>query len=374
MPADKLTVAWGTRQARPYVGRFHRALYEQHGLVDVFSMAHALSHLNRRACTALERIGFDSLSLWLRRALGGLGRGITERVPDWIFREALGHHEQDLGPNVPDHLVCFPYSLPTFLLRDLELLDRQKGLSPRLWVVRREHQLPAAVRASCARLQEVRIWVGGHSATVRPPAGAGMLSGVGPEESRWWAAESWAAATRLCVLSVAELAEALSSQSWVRPGNAETRTYWNLVWRKRKARLLKPVVVTGKSVDRSPGRVVPLSTGLLEFSGIPFYHVNQVRDLHTALLTSRVSFPLVGTLTDAHFKRAGIIATLRQERGFSRLETRGRPERDLALVQQVGNMVSEGLPKYQVAKRLGMKWPTVQDYWRAFLETQQPGD
>jgi len=372
----KLLVEWGKGFARPWLRPIHRALLARHGLVDIISMSGALYEADLRASLALYDLGDHSLSSWVLRTFlapwwdNGLGSSIFP-VPRQVGQKVQSFYQENHGVAVPSQLAYYGEE-PLFHLQDLKHLDLQRGLSPRIWVLRSGVRLSPRTRAACAT-QKVCVGLSEVSADPKTSPDIGWLERVYLPHNRWWAAETAAAATSLANLSSEGLVDAHANQEWVRPGGPTAQGYWRVFWREREARLLPPLPPdTETSIDEM-GTGIAFRVPLPEFGAIPFYHVDQVDALRAALLASHVSFSLLGTLCDADFRSRGIIAGLRKRQGYRRVETRGKPSRDPAMVEQIGRLVEqENWPKYQVHKRLGLKRPTVYGYLEDFRRMHRP--
>jgi hypothetical protein len=344
----------------------HKQLLEKHGLVDGLTMASALHEAERQAWLLLEREGYQALGEWLLRQDEAK---VVLRVPTEValpLWEASEHQLDDEKPTV----FCSDFFAIGERLLDLEYLDRQKGLSPRLWV-RPEHvNLSARAKASAAGgfpcLSFMYSLLYADESSVPNPGKVyiiGMELGINP----WWQEETLAAARHLARLSKRRLAEEVKRAVLFVAGGNDTQEFWEVVGRPRQMHVRELA-----SADPWEERDAVRAVDMPEFGAIPFYHKDQLPELHAAVVQGHVKLSLLGRLADSDFK-TGKVSTLRNRFGYPRVETRGRGKRDPAMIAEARRLVEEeGLSKYAAAKRLKMKRPTVYDYLRAGEEAR-PG-
>ena len=344
----------------------HKQLLERHGLVDGLTMASALHEAERQAWLLLEREGYTALGEWLLRPDEPK---VVLRVPTKMalpLWEASEHQFDDERPTV----FCADFFAIGGRLLDLEYLDRQKGLSPRLWVRREQvklsvrEQARAASDFPCLSLVYGLPWA--EESSVPEPGRMyilGMELGINP----WWRQETLAAARYLARLSARQLADEVQRAALFVAGESNTQDYWDVVGRPRQMHVHELA-----SADPWEERVAVRCVEMPELGAIPFYHKDQLPELHAAVVRGHVKLSLLGRLADSDFK-TGRVSKLRDRFRYPRVETRGRGKRDPAMVAEAHRLVKEeGLSKYAAAKRLKMARPTLYDYLRCSDEAR-PG-
>ena len=345
----------------------HEQLLEKRGLVDGLTMASALHEAERQAGLLLEREGYTALGEWLLRPDEPrlvLDVPLHVVLPLW---EASEHRLDETRPTE----FCTDFFARYGRLLDLEYLDRQKGLSPRLWV-RPEHvKLSARAKAWAADGFPCLSFMYGllyaHESSVPEPGRVyilGMELGVNP----WWREETLAAARYLARLSARQLADEVQRATLFVAGGINTQDFWDVVGRPRQMHVRELA-----SADPWEERDAVRSVDMPELGAIPFYHRDQLPELHAAVVQGHVKLSLLGRLADSDFK-TGTVRKLRDRFGYPRVETRGRGRRDPAMIAEARRLVEEeGLSKYAAARRLKIKRPTLYDYLRCSEEAHPRG-
>jgi len=346
----------------------HEQLLEKRGLVDGLTMASALHEAERQAGLLLEREGYTALGEWLLRPDEPrlvLDVPLHVVLPLW---EASEHRLDETRPTE----FCTDFFARYGRLLDLEYLDRQKGLSPRLWV-RPEHvKLSARAKARAADGFPCLTFMYGlpyADESSAPEPGRVYILGMELGMNFWWREETLAAARHLARLSARRLAGEAERAVLFAAGGTDTQEFWNVVDRPRQMQVRELV-----SADPWEERNAVRSVEMPELGAIPFYHKDQLPDLHAAVVKGHVKLSLLGRLADSDFK-TGEVGKLRGRFGYPRVETRGREKRDPMMIAEVRRLIEEeGLSKYAAAKRLRMKRPTLYDYYRCSEEVSPRGN
>jgi hypothetical protein len=348
----------------------HRPLLEKHGLVDVLTMASAVSALTRRASRLLSDSGDQVLADWVMYNSSSVQAILLPRnIAEPVWNVCRWKWDGD-GPR--QWLVMWDGIF--WHLGDLEYLDLHKGLSPLLWVRREGLSLGAAAR-SAAQHQAARVFYGNmlwedcawnKANDASDSWEYGWMMGMEPSSNRWWHVETRAAAAKLSRLSGSALERAIERGVDLQQGGPDTRQYWTVVFRERTARV--PYAVDAADEEtRDPC----VQARLPELGGIAFYHVDQLQSIYEGVMGGRPALNLLSDLSDADFKK-GRVASMRSELGYPRTETRGRLPRDEQTVEKIGQLVEAGVPKYRISKMLGMPRSTVYDHWRAHVQSRDP--
>ena len=155
-------------------------------------------------------------------------------------------------------------------------------------------------------------------------------------------------------------------------GEEKTQYLWETVWRERQAYVLAPA---RHWVKKRAGKPVSVSVKLPELGAIPFYRVEQLAELHKAVLRSILPVSLLGYISDSSFPKRRIVKEAREFFGIRPLPTGGRPRRDREKVREYGRLVGEEkMTVYSAAKSLNMKRSTYRGYLKDYLEDVSTSD
>jgi hypothetical protein len=338
-------------------------LRREHGLMPLWRVVLEFLHRGAEANSALVAAGHRSLARWLSGRLDPMGvlqvPSEQSRVADEYFVAHCSETPPE-GWRVPWDPVYFSY------IRELRYLDERLDMSPREWVTRVDAALPPDVVEELA--PQVRVELRRTSPDperIELPGGAWWMWGAQLSKNPYWLLCQEVAARNVLDRMEGPLGEAQRRGVQAPERHRDKPSGWDVVWVERPAQLRMR-----RSGARRPTRAVTTSVWLPELEAVPFYHTSQLDELVEGMLRGKWVVSLLDErASDAAMREVRLLAMLRAELGYPALETRGRPSRAPALVEQCGNLVyQEGMTKYRAAKTMGMKPSTFRGYLRAYQE------
>jgi len=377
--SQRQLVNWGEGYAQPCLedavrfwqgtyGQLHQPLLAGHGLVDYRTMTGALFEVVNRASAMLTEAGFETLSEWLASALGPPTNTFQEDVPSAVSRVVLACHKRQLG-QLKD-LVSFPFDDDVMQHR-VRLLDVQMGIHPHLWVSEMQTEMDSSARQHCETQALMAVMSRNGYKGLLPS----YLFGLSLSVNRCWATDIWLAADSLSRLTKKQLSSATKAGDWVFRGEEKTQRFWETVWRERQAYVLTPARFWVKERAGKPVKPVRVSVKFPELGAIPFYRVEQLAELHKAVLRSVLPVSLLGYISDSSFPKKRFIAGAREFYGIQRLPAGGRPRRDPERVREYERLVrEEKMTVYGAAKSLKMPISTFRGYLKDYLEDASTSD
>ncbi len=321
------------------------------GLVDGMSMAWRLAEWETRVRRALDRLGLEQVGL------PDCPFASYTEVPKHLVRQALDSFSPWFGEMYgarPEKIRLQEAPVLERWWYYLQPLDRKGKLSPALWV-RRDAFPRARAPKWLAEPQTIRLFLMDPTLDSAPEEGVWWCVGAMLEWNKWWYWDIGRARRLLARLSGSDLERELDRGSRIAKGDEQSHTFWDGTW------VMRPIQY-GPYKERQGRFPFP------EYEAVPFYRVEDQKTAFEAIMQSYLCLSLLDDFTDKQFATQGIVAEARDRLGLPRTESRGRPRgRPRDLVASVGDMVrNQGLPKYQVAKRLKMPRSTVYDYLRDF--------